>query len=271
MKFSMADRLSLWVGVLIVGTILFAAILGPFLAPYGESQSVGRAFEPWSEKHWLGTDALGRDMLSRLLYGARNTLGIAFITTCLAFLLGIVTGVTAAVTGGWMDQLVGRLMDILMAIPQLIFALLVLSVLGSSVVTLIGVIAILESTRVFRLARSTSMSLAATDYVDLARLRGESLLWIVFREILPNAMPVLLTEFGVRLCFVVLFISALSFLGLGLQPPLADWGSMVRESASLFAFGDITPLIPAAAIAVLTVGVNLLVDAYTTRIGKPEA
>lgn len=271
MNNSIADRFSSGIGATIVVTVIVAAIAGPFLAPFGESQSVGGAFESWSGTHWLGTDALGRDTFSRLLYGARNTVGVAFLATCLAFFIGIATGVTAAVVGGWTDLLLGRVIDILMAIPQLIFALLVLTVLGSSVVSLVGVIAVLESTRVFRLARSLSVSLAATDYVDLAKLRGERLHWIVFREILPNAMPVLIAEFGLRLCFVILFISALSFLGLGLQPPLADWGSMVRESAPLFAFGDITPLIPAAAIAILTVGINLLVDWYSQRIAKPEA
>lgn len=265
------DRLSLAIGVTIVGLVALAALFGPYVAPFGQNESVGGAFEGWSRTHWLGTDQVGRDVFSRLLYGARNTVGLAFLTTCIAFFLGASAGIVAAVVGGWVDQLLGRIVDVMMAIPQLIFALLILTVLGASTVSLIGVIAILDSTRVFRLARSVSVSLAVTDYVDLAKLRGERLPWIVFVEILPNALPILLAEFGLRFCFVILFISALSFLGLGLQPPLADWGSMVRESASLFAFGDITPLVPAAAIALLTVGVNLLVDWYTQKVAKPEA
>ncbi|WP_348531752.1 ABC transporter permease [Rhizobium sp. 16-449-1b] len=180
-------------------------------------------------------------------------------------------GTAAAVLGGWIDLALGRLIDLLMAIPQLIFALLILTVVGSSAYTLILVIGVLESTRVFRLSRSLSVSIVNQDFVDVARLRGESLSWIIFREVVPVAFPTLLAEFGLRFSFVILFISSLSFLGLGLQPPTADWGALVRENASLIAFGDVTPLLPAGAIALMTVAVNLVVDWYLGKIRRGTA
>lgn len=249
-----------WFGMIVIVFYVFMAVLGPFLTPYGESEIVASQFEPWGWSHWLGTDNLGRDMLTRLIYGARNTIGIAFLTTCLAFVIGVVTGLMASVLGGWVDQALARMVDILMAIPQLIFALMILTITGTSVPVLIVVIAVLDSTRVFRLARAVSMNVVVLDYVEAAKLRGEGTWWIITREVLPNSLPPLVAEFGLRFCFVFLFISALSFLGLGIQPPTADWGSMVRDNAILISFGDITPLIPAAAIALLTVGVNFVVD-----------
>ena len=199
-------------------------------------------------------------MLSRLIYGARNTIGIAFVTTMLAFLLGGALGILASVLRGWVDQVLGRFVDVLMAIPQLIFALVLLSIVGVSVVNLILIIAVLDSTRVFRLSRAVAMNVAVMDYVEAARLQGEKIGWIMSREILPNILPPLVAEFGLRFCFVFLTVSALSFLGVGIQPPTADWGSMVRENATLITYGDITPLLPAGAIALLTVAVNFVVD-----------
>jgi len=249
-----------WVGLFIIAFYVFLAVLAPFLTPYGESEVVGYEFEPWGENFLLGTDNLGRDMMTRLIYGARNTIGIAFLTTALTFALGSITGFMAATLGGWFDQILSRCVDILMAIPSLIFALLILTITGTSIPALIIVIAVLDSTRVFRLARAVSMNIVVMDYVEVARLRGEGLWWVMNREVLPNATAPLVAEFGLRFCFVFLFISALSFLGLGIQPPTADWGSMVRDNATLITFGDITPLLPAGAIAMLTVGVNFVVD-----------
>lgn len=248
------------IGLLIVLAYVFVAIFAPLLAPYGQTQVVGDAYLPWSDKFLLGTDNLGRDMLTRLIFGARNTVGIAFLITCITFLLGGVGGLLAASLGGWMDQILSRIVDVLMAIPSLIFALLILTIVGTSIPALVLVIAVLESTRVYRLARAVGMDVAVMDYVEVAKLRGEGLVWIIRREILPNVLPPLVAEFGLRFCFVFLFITTLSFLGLGIQPPTADWGSMVRENATLISFGDITPLLPAAAIATLTIGVNFVVD-----------
>ena len=252
-----------WFGLLAILFYAFVAIFGPFLTPYGESEVVGTEFEEWAwfgEGFVLGTDNLGRDMLTRLVYGARNTIGIAFLTTVLTFMLGSITGFIASTLGGWIDQLMSRIVDILMAVPSLIFALLILTITGTSIPALIIVIAVLDSTRVFRLARAVSMNVVVMDYVEVARLRGEGIWWIMNREVLPNATAPLVAEFGLRFCFVFLFISALSFLGLGIQPPLADWGSMVRDNATLITFGIATPLLPAAAVAVLTVAVNFVVD-----------
>lgn len=261
---------SAWIGIALVGTFAFLAIFAPLVAPYPEFAVVGPQYAPWVAPHYLGTDALGRDVLSRLIYGARNTVGIALATTALAFLLGATFGLLAATLGGWFDTISSRLIDILMAIPSLIFALLILTITGTSVIALILVIAVLDSTRVFRLSRAVAQGILTMDYIEVARMRGEGLPWLIRKEVLPNAAAPLIAEFGLRFCFVFLFISALSFLGLGLQPPTADWGSMVRESAKLISFANfstwqtatfgLAPLLPAACIALLTVGVNLIVD-----------
>ena len=252
--------LSAKLGLVTITAYLFVAIFAPFVAPYSETEILGGAYELWSEKFPLGTDNLGRDMLSRLIFGARNTIGIALAAVVIAFAIGGVTGMLSAILGGWYDTIISRIVDILMAIPSLVFALLILTILGTSITTLILVIAVLDSTRVYRITRAAAMNIAVMDFVEVARLRGEGLWWVIRKEILPNIMAPLLAEFGLRFCFVFLFIAALSFLGLGIQPPTADWGSMVRDNATLINYDDITPLLPAAAIAILTVAVNFVVD-----------
>lgn len=247
-------------GLLTITAYLFVALFAPLVAPYSETEILGGAYELWSEKYLLGTDNLGRDMLSRLIFGARNTIGIALAAVVIAFAIGGVTGMLSAILGGWYDTVISRIVDILMAIPGLVFALLILTILGTSITTLILVIAVLDSTRVYRITRAAAMNIAVMDFVEVARLRGEGLWWVIRKEILPNIMAPLLAEFGLRFCFVFLFIAALSFLGLGIQPPTADWGSMVRDNATLINYDDITPLLPAAAIAILTVAVNFVVD-----------
>ena len=260
LKIISSAPLSAKFGMLVVLIYSIVAIFAPFIAPYGEREILGRAFELWSDKYLLGTDNLGRDMLSRMIFGARNTIGLALSITIIAFLLGSLTGMIAAALGGWVDQILSRIVDVLMSIPSLIFALLILSIFGTSVSYLIATITVIDATRVFRLARATAMNVVVMDYVEVARVRGEKLDWVIRKEILPNITAPLLAEFGLRFCFVFLFISALSFLGLGLQPPAADWGSMVRDNASLITFEDITPLLPAGAIALLTVAINFIVD-----------
>ena len=247
-------------GMLVIVTYGFVAIFAPFLTPYGETEIVGPEFDVWGDEFILGTDGLGRDMLTRLLFGARNTVGIAFITTMLAFAIGGIMGLLAAIYTGWFDQVASRVVDVLMAIPQLIFALMLLTIFGTSIPILIIVIATLDATRIFRVTRAVSLNVVVLDYFEAARLRGERIFWLCIREILPNITAPLLAEFGLRFCFVFLMIAALSFLGLGIQPPTADWGSMVRENAVLITYGDITPILPAIAIAILTLGVNFLVD-----------
>lgn len=262
--------LSAKIGLMVIAAYALVAIFAPLIAPFPEADIVAAKYLPWQAPHWLGTDALGRDVLSRLIYGARNTVGIALLTTALAFLLGTGAGLLAATVGGWFDAIASRLVDVLMAVPSLIFALLILTITGTSVVALVLVIAVLDSTRVFRLSRAVAQGVLTMDYIEVARMRGEGLTWIVTREVLPNVTAPLIAEFGLRFCFVFLFISALSFLGLGLQPPTADWGSMVRESARQISFANfsswqaasfgLAPLLPAGAIALLTVAVNMVVD-----------
>ncbi len=247
-------------GIVVILIYAVLVIFAPLIAPHPEAEIVGGQYEPWGGAFPLGTDSLGRDMLSRLIWGARNTVSIALITTLLAFAIGAIAGLIAAALGGWVDLLLSRIVDILMAVPSLIFTLLALSALGPGVINLILVIAVLDSTRVFRLARATAMNVMVMDYVEAAKLRGEGTWWVIRREVLPNIAAPLIAEFGLRFCFVFLTISALAFLGLGLPPPMADWGSMVRDNASLITFGDVTPLLPAGAIALLTVAVNFVVD-----------
>jgi peptide/nickel transport system permease protein len=248
------------IGLAIVAINVFVAVFAPLIAPYSQTAPVGDAWADPSAQHWLGLDNLGRDLLSRLIYGARMSIGLALIITVLSFCIGIVTGFAAAVAGGWIDQALSRLVDLLLSMPTLIFAFVILSVLGSGLPVLIATIAVLDSTKVFRLARSVAIGIVSLEFVEAARLRGEGWWWIVTREILPNAIPPLTAEFGLRFCFTFLFIAALSFLGLGVQPPSADWGSMVKDYRDMINFGSAAPLYPAAAIAILTIGVNFIVD-----------
>ena len=259
-KFFKTAPLTAGFGMLVITIYVICAVFAPLIAPYGEAAILTSSYEPWTSTYLLGTDNLGRDVFSRLIYGARNTVGIAFLITALAFLMGTTAGIYAALKGGLIDQVMSRLVDVLMAIPSLIFSLLMLTIFGTSVISLVLVIAAIDSTRVFRLARSVAVNIVQLDYIEAAKLRGEKTSYLISREILPNAMAPLAAEFGLRFCFVFLMISALSFMGLGLQPPTADWGSMVRDNADLISFGDITPLIPAGAIALLTIAVNFVVD-----------
>ena len=253
-------------GMIVIFGYAVVSIFAPMLAPFGEADSQFSAYQTFSNKHILGTDQIGRDILSRLIYGARNTIGIALITTIISFVIGMTLGLIAAINRSYLDQVLSRGVDVLMAIPSLIFALMLLSIFGSSTFSLICIIAVLDSTRVFRLTRAVSMNVVVMDYVEAATLRGEKLGWIMRKEILPNILPPLVAEFGLRFCFVFLAIAALSFLGVGIQPPTADWGTMVRETANLIQFAkyDLTramvPLVPAACIALLTVSVNFVVD-----------
>ena len=263
--------ISAWFGMFVVACYAFVAIFAPLLAPFGEAEIFAKADLPWAwhdgnAKHFFGTDQIERDTLSRLIYGARNTIGIALVTTCLSFLIGGSLGLIAAINRSWLDQFLSRGIDVLMSIPSLIFALMLLSIFGSSIPSLIMIIAVLDSTRVYRLTRSVAINVATMDYVEAATLRGEGLGWIMRREILPNIMTPLVAEFGLRFSFVFLTIAALSFLGLGIQPPTADWGSMVRDGSRFIQFVAfdwtlaLPSLLPAGAVALLTVAVNFVVD-----------
>lgn len=269
-------------GILIILLYAIVAVFAGVIAPYGQAEILGAANvmaggDPalgGNPAYPLGTDQIGRDILSRLIFGAQNTVGIAFITTCLAFFIGGSLGFLAATLQGWLDQLLSRGVDVLMAIPSLIFALLLMTIasvwssqLGIPLtIFMVLIIAVIDSTRVYRLARAVGLNIVVMDYIEAAKLRGEGLGYLVFTEILPNAMAPLLAEFGLRFCFVFLTIAALSFLGVGIQPPLADWGTMVRDLAPFINFAAfaptaaVAPLLAAGAIALLTVAVNFVVD-----------
>ena len=253
------------IGLFFTALYFGAAIFASAIAPYGMAEIVGDSWEPWSHTHWLGTDSIGRDLLSRMIYGGQTTIFIATCATILSFGIGSILGFTAAVSGGWIDQVLSRLIDLMMSIPSLISALVILSVMPVSIPVLILVMGILDSTRVYRLARAVAVDITVMDYVEAARLRGEKLVWIIFREILPNALSPLVAEMGLRFIFAVLFISTLSFLGLGVQPPLADWGGIVKENKEGIVYGIPAALIPAFAIATLAISVNLVADWVLNR------
>ena len=258
-------NLSARIGLFIVLFMAFCATFAPWLAPYGQSEIVGDVWEPIGGAFIFGTDQIGRDLLSRLIYGTRNTIALALLSTMVSFTGGAVLGFIAATMGGNVDQVLSRMVDVIISIPTLIASLIVLSALGTATLTLVVVIGIIYAMPVFRIARAVAMDIEVMDYVEAARLRGEGLWWLMRREILPNAMTPLAAEFGLRFCFVFLLISSLSFLGLGLQPPLADWGAMVRGNADGIAWGFLHPLLPAACIAALTIGINLLVDRWVHK------
>ena len=247
-------------GMFVIFSYAVLGIFAPIIAPYGEAEVISQSFAPADENMLLGADQLGRDMFSRLVYGARNTVGLALVATAIAFFIGATLGMIAAVKQGWFDQAMGRLIDVIMSIPSLIFALLLLSIFGTNLIILVIIIGVIYSPRVYRLTRAVAGNVVVMDYIEAAKLRGEGMWYLIRKEILPNSTAPLIAEFGLEFCFVFLLVAGLSFLGLGIQPPTADWGSMVRENATLISFGELTPLIPAAAIALLTVAVNMVVD-----------
>lgn len=253
------------VGLIITGVYFFVAIFAGWIAPYGFADVVGDVWEPSSAHFLLGTDSIGRDLLSRMIYGGQTTIAIATAATILSFTTGSILGFLAAVVGGWLDQLLSRFVDLMMSIPILIFALVILSVMPVTIVTLILVMGLLDSTRVFRLARGVAVDITVMDYVEAARLRGEGRIWIIFREVLPNALSPLVSEMGMRFIFQVLLLSTLSFLGLGVQPPLSDWGGIVKENKDGIVYGVAAALYPAIAIATLAISVNLVADWVLTR------
>lgn len=257
--------LSAAIGLFFTALYFLVAILAPWIAPYGMAEVVGDVWEPSSARHWLGTDSIGRDLLTRMIYGGRTTIFVATMATLLSFTLGAVLGFLAATTGGWIDQLLSRFVDLIMSIPTLIFALVVLSVMPVTILILILVMGLLDATRVYRLARAVAVDINVMDYVEAAKLRGEGRIWVIFREILPNALSPLVAEMGLRFIFMVLFVSTLSFLGLGVQPPEADWGGIVKENKEGIVYGIPAALVPAFAIATLAISVNLVADWVLNR------
>ena len=260
--------ISAWFGMAVLFVYFFAAIFAPLIAPHGEAEIFPVAYAPWGDGHIFGTDQIGRDIFSRIIYAARNTIGICLLATFIALGIGTVLGIIAALDRKYLDQLLSRIVDTLMAIPVMIFTFILLSVFGPTNFNLVVILGILESTRFFRISRSVAVGQVVLEYVEVARLRGENLPYIIFKEILPNIASPLIIEFGLRFIFIIFTISSLSFLGIGIQPPSADWASMVRENAILIQYAQydltagLTPLIPAFAIALLCVSINFVVDWY---------
>ena len=238
-------KLGAAIGALIVLFWLAIALFGPWLAPYDVGAVVDTdVFGDFSRAFPLGTDYLGRDMLSRVILGARYTIGIALAATVLAVIAGGTLGMLAAVSGGWIDAVLSRCFDALISIPSLMFGLVAIAALGSSMPVLVGTAAIIYTPGAFRISRSLAVNINAMDYVVVARARGEGKGYLMREEILPNVLGPVLTDFGLRFVFVVLLLSSLSFLGLGIQPPDADWGSLVRENMAGLGDGAPAPWCP---------------------------
>ena len=262
-----------WLGITVVSFWVIIAILGPYIAPLGENDlpfpDDYSEFQPPRAGAWLGTDVDDRDILSRLMYGAGRTIGISFVATVLAYFLGVVLGIGAAISSPRVDMVVSRINDAFLSLPTIMLGLVVVAAVGSSIPVLIITAGVIYATVVFRLARALGQEIMVMDFVEAARVRGEGRWWIITREIWPNAAMPLMTDFGLRLIYVILFISSLSFLGLGVQPPQADWGSMVRENLGALSYGvSVIPVLaPAVAIATLTVAINLVVDDISAHSG----
>lgn len=245
---------------------LLVAIFGPWLAPHPVGEVVSdNVFDNISAVYPFGTDYLGRDMLSRVLVGAKFTVGLALIAAVLASGLGTSCALLSVVSPKWLDEVISRLMDAFISIPSKMLALIMVSAFGSSVTLLICTAVLSFTPGAFRIARSMAVNIEALEYVQVARTRGERRLYIACVEILPNMLNPVLTDLGLRFGFIVLLLSGMSFLGLGVQPPDADLGSLVRENIGGLNQGAPAIVIPALAIGTLTIGVNLFIDRLSSR------
>ena len=254
------------VGAFIVVFWLVMAVAGPWLAAHDSGGVASDAvFAPMSAQYPLGTDYLGRDMLSRILNGAPYTIGVALAAVLVASVGGTTLAMFAAAAGGWFDAVASRIVDTMLSIPHKLLALIIVAAFGSSVPFLILTAGVGYMPGAFRIARALAVNVQAMDYVQAARARGEGLLYITCREMLPNMLRPVLADFGLRFLFIVLLLSGLSFLGLGVQPPAADWGSLVRENIIGLSEGAPAVIVPAIAIATLTIGVNMAIDGFAGR------
>ena len=263
------------VGICSFAVILFwtvIALVAPYIVPHSVGEIVDSDyFGPMSHDLWLGSDYLGRDMVSRILMGARYTVGISLSAVAIACTSGVVLGMTAAVTGGWTDTILSRILDALNSIPSKLFGLVVVAAVGSSIPVLILTLSIIYIPGAFRFSRALAININAMDFIVIARIRGERLPHLIGSEILPNIIGPVLADLGIRFVFIVLLLSGLSFLGLGVQPPNADWGALVRENIGGLPFGAPAVIVPSLAIASLTIAVNLLIDNLPVKIRDREA
>ncbi|MDZ7928255.1 MAG: ABC transporter permease [Agrobacterium sp.] len=254
-------------GFLVIFLWAMVAIFAPYLIPHPVGEIVDLDyFGPMTSDLWLGSDYLGRDVFSRILMGARFTVGISLAAVTIACVSGVVLGMSAAVVGGWFDATLSRFLDAVNSIPSKLFGLVVVAAVGSSIPVLIITLSVIYTPGAYRFARALAVNVNTMDFVTVARVRGESLLYLISSEILPNIIRPVLADLGVRFVFIVLLLSGLSFLGLGLQPPNADWGALVRENIGGLPFAAPAVLFPSLAIASLTISVNLLIDNLPQKI-----
>lgn len=244
------------------------AIFGPYLAPYSPTSLIELPLDPPSADHWLGTDQLGRDVLSRMLHGGRSVLILAALAVIVTFAIGGPLGLLAGYRGGTLDAVVSRVADVMMSVPPLILVLIFVFVAGSSNLSIVLLTGLVTAPRVFRIVRGATQSVAEQDYVLAARARGERTTDIIGRELLPNVTGPLLTEAAIRLNFSIMFIATLNFLGLGVQPPSSDWGLMVSEGRVYLGQSPLISVAPALAIAVLTIGINLVSDQIGAHLAR---
>lgn len=248
----------LMIGLILTALVVLFAVLGPWLAPYGENEVVGL---PFSTKGVLGTDYLGQDILSRLMYGGRVILLIAILGTVIGMVLGVLFGVVAAYAGGWWDEIIMRLNDAVLAFPQILLALLVLTAVDQPAAwMIIVIIGISHAPRVARVARGVALGIVSRDYVQAAEALGEKRSRVVLAEVLPNMNAPLLAEAGLRLTYSIGLVAALGYLGFATDPSAANWGQMIKENATAVYTNPIGFLAPVFVIAVFTVGTNLMAD-----------
>ncbi|MCZ7910527.1 ABC transporter permease [Agrobacterium leguminum] len=254
-------------GFLVIFVWAMVAIFAPYLIPHPVGEIVDLDyFGPMTSDLWLGSDYLGRDVFSRILMGARFTVGISLAAVTIACTSGVVLGMCAAVIGGWFDAALSRFLDAVNSIPSKLFGLVVVAAVGSSIPVLITTLSVIYTPGAYRFARALAVNVNTMDFVTVARVRGESLFYLIGSEILPNIVRPVLADLGVRFVFIVLLLSGLSFLGLGLQPPNADWGALVRENIGGLPFAAPAVIFPSLAIASLTISVNLLIDNLPQKI-----
>jgi len=256
------------IGCAILLVFILMLAFGPLAAPHSPTEiGVGLPDEGPSAAHLLGTDQLGRDVLSRLLDGARSVIGLPLLATALAFVVGGLTGLISAYAGGLTDAALGRVVDILVALPPLLIVLVIIAALGSGSAVIVISVALVYSPRVARILRGATQAVVANEFVQAAQARGERALPIVLRELLPNIAPTVLVEFAVRLTYVIIFITTLNFLGVGTRPPSPNWGLMVAESRPTVLTNPVATIAPAVAIGLLCVSIGLVADSVTQRLG----
>jgi len=259
-----------WRGKTGLAVILFWSVMtlfGHFIAPYPISKIVDTDyFGPMRGSLLMGSDYLGRDVFSRVIIGARYTVGISFAATALAGAAGVLLGMTAATIGGLFDTMLSRVMDAVNSIPSLLFGLVVVAALGSSIEILIVLLGVIYMPGSYRFVRSLAFNINTMDYVTVARVRGEKTGYLIIHEILPGIVGPVLTDLGLRFVYIVLVLSGLSFLGLGVQPPNADWGGLVHENIGGLNVGAPAVVFPCLCIASLTIAVNMFIDNLPRKI-----